>query len=374
MKPILILSIDGGGLRGVVPLTILAEVQRRLNPAKEMWQCFDLIAGTSTGGLITSALTLKDEKSPQPKAKYSINDILNVYLGDGHIIFPPQKGLNKLLHDVKDIARPKFDEAGIEKIFRKVLGNYRISDCLTNIMVSTYDLNNNIPLFFKSIDNKMNNNLDAWLYDICRATSAGPTYLPTYRFEYAKNYPEEMKHRNCIDGGIYVNNPSMAALAEVVKNLKSYDQNVLHDEEADFKKIFVLSIGTGTYSKPITDEESANKGLLYWAKNISELMMRGVNKTTDYEMEQMMEKGNYLRLKIDIDSDEHAEMSDSSRATADYLIGATKQQVLNNKETMQKLDAFLVRSGLKNTVPPAKENQPPFTMASSNPKTSPEIN
>jgi hypothetical protein len=91
-------------------------------------------------------------------------------------------------------------------------------------------------------------------------------------------------------------------------------------------------------------------------------------------MEQMMEKGNYLRLKIDIDSDEHAEMSDSSRATADYLIGATKQQVLNNKETMQKLDAFLVRSGLKNTVPPAKENQPPFTMASSNPKTSPEIN
>jgi uncharacterized protein len=361
MKPILILSIDGGGLRGVVPLTILSEVQRKLNPGKDIWQCFDLVAGTSTGGLITCALTLRDDRVPFTKARYTIEDILNIYLNDGHIIFPAHRGLRKLWHSISAIARPRFSERGIEKVFRSVLNDYRVSDCLTNILVSTYDLNNNMPLFFKSIDNKMNKNLDAQLYDICRATSAGPTYLPTYRFDYPKNQPEEDMHRNCIDGGIYVNNPAMAALAEVVKNLKCYDPGFDEKkEEVDFDKIFVLSIGTGTYSNKISDKASANKGLLYWAKHISELMMRGVNKTTDYEMQQVMEDGNYLRLKIDIDNAAHAEMSDSSTATANYLIDATRKQVLEDAKQMQKLDDFLIKCGLK-TATPAATAQPGLT-------------
>ncbi len=351
MKTLRILSIDGGGLRGVVPVTILTELQNRIpkkknNHKKEIWECFDLIAGTSTGGLIASAITLKDEKSIDPRAKYSLNEILNIYINRGKEIFPEHNWFANRWHDLKDIWRPIFSEEGIAKVFRDTVGESRISDCLTNILISTYDLNNNIPLFFKSIDHKYDSNLDAQLYDICRATSAGPTYLPTYRFNYPKNPKEELPHRNCIDGGVFVNNPSMAALAEVLKNTKDYDATFQTNETPDLKNIFVLSIGTGTYSNSIKDKKSAYKGELFWAENISEIMMRGVNKTTHYEMTEIMKEDNYLRLTINIDKEEHSEMSDSSQGTTDYLIEATQTQVLNNIQLMNKLDNFIIKSGL----------------------------
>ncbi|MBI4931903.1 MAG: patatin-like phospholipase family protein [Bacteroidetes bacterium] len=348
MKTIRILSIDGGGLRGVVPLTILNEFKTRLKlyAGKEIWECFDLIAGTSTGGLITSAITLRDKNAAEKKAKYTINDILNVYIDHGKDIFPQRGWLGNKWHALKDIFRPTFGEEGIAKVFKDVLGEHRISDCLTNIMVSTYDLNNNVPLFFKSLDNAVNKNLDALLYDICRATSAGPTYLPTYIFNYPKNPDTEKPHRNCIDGGVYVNNPSMAALAEFVKNYAFYDKSIARKEDVDFKNIFVLSVGTGTYAAPIKDNASATKGELYWAKTISDVMMRGVNKTTDYEMNEIMEDGNYLRLSINIDNEEHADMSNSSKETTQYLIKAAQEQVLNNADKMNKLNAFIQKSGL----------------------------
>ncbi len=345
MKTIRILSIDGGGLRGVVPLTILSDIQRRIPNAPELWKCFDLIAGTSTGGLITSAMTLGDRSTG--KAKYTLNDILNVYINRGHEIFPHHNVIGNLFHKIKDIARPTFDDDGIAKVFRDVVGNSKISDCLTNILVSTYDLNNNMPLFFKSIDHLENPALDAELYNICRATSAGPTYLPTYRFNYPKNPDKELPHRNCIDGGVYVNNPSMAALSEFIKNFKHYDPSIEKKEDIHYDNIFVLSIGTGTYSSSIKDDESANKGEIYWAKNISDIMMRGVNKTTHYEMSEMMEEGNYLRLTINIDNEEHADMSNSSQETIDYLINATQTQVLQDTKLMNDLEAFLTKSGLK---------------------------
>lgn len=348
MKTLRILSIDGGGLRGVVPVTILMEFQKRLKThhGKEIWECFDLIAGTSTGGLITSAITLKDKTASRPKAKYTLNDILNIYINRGKEIFPKKNWLESKWHGLSDIWKPSFSDKGIDRVFRDVLGNAKVSDCLTNILVSTYDLNNNIPLFFKTIDSKYDPNLDPELYDICRATSAGPTYLPTYRFNYPKNPTTELPHRNCIDGGIYVNNPSMAALSEISKNLKDYDNTVSENEDIDYDNVFVLSIGTGTYSSSIKDETSAKKGQLYWAKTISDIMMRGVNKTTDYEMSEMMNEGNYLRLSINIEKEEYAEMSDSSQETTDYLITATQKQVIHNKELMDKLDAFIARSGL----------------------------
>ena len=348
LKTLRILSIDGGGLRGVVPVSILAEFQNKLKvySGKDIWQCFDLIAGTSTGGLITSAITLKDKNAPAPTAKYSLNDILNIYIDRGKHIFPQHSRLGNFWHGLKDIFRPTFSDSGIAKVFSDVLGENRISDCLTKIMVSCYDLNNNMPLFFKSLDHEINPSLDAKLYDICRATSAGPTYLPAYAFNYPKNPETELPHRNCIDGGVYVNNPSMAALAEVVKNFKYYDSSILKKEDIDFNKIFVLSVGTGTFSASIKDSESARKGELYWAKNISDIMMRGVNKTTDYEMNEIMEDGNYLRLSINIDNEKHADMSDSSQETMNYLIKATQDQVLSNSEKMSRLAAFIQKSGL----------------------------
>ena len=347
MEKFRILTIDGGGLRGVVPLTILKKVeekiaeinaQKGLKPQK-IWEYFDLIAGTSTGGLITCAITLKDPLTNS--SKYSLNDIMEIYINRGKEIFPQYNGLQKLLHNITDIFSPSFSDKGIKKVFRDVVGNARLKDCLKPIMISTYDLTNNIPLFFKWTEAQADENLNAELYDICRSTSAGPTYLPGYNFFYPKNPDTENPDRNCIDGGVYVNNPALAALAEFSKNHKYYLPSTSTDTDIDYRSVFVLSIGTGSHSTPIYSNKSKNKGELFWAKAISDIMMRGVNLTTDYEMNEMMEKNNYLRLTIDIDNDEHAIMTNSSKETMDYLIKATQSQVTTNSKKLNEIEAFL---------------------------------
>ena len=344
MKKFRILSIDGGGLRGVVPLTILKKIEEMTG--KPIWESFDLIAGTSTGGLIASALTMPEAN----KAKYSIDDIMKVYLEKGQIIFPPRKTkLGAFIESVDDTIHPKFKTAGIEKVFNEVLGQTKLTDCLTNVIIPTYDLTNNIPLFFKSNSAKSNPNQNILMYDICRATSAGPTYLPAYKLYYPN--AEENPGRLCIDGGVYINNPSMGALAEFAKNFKYYDKAYEGLLEIDYEDVYVVSIGTGTYAGHISAEDAEHKGELFWATRISDIMMRGVNKTTDYEMMQVLGKENYVRLTINIAIEEFSEMSRADSKVADYLIHETYNQVLNNAETMANLNTVLKNADLLKSIP-----------------------
>ncbi len=340
MRPFKILSIDGGGLRGVVPITVLKKVEELTG--KKIHESFDLIAGTSTGGLITCAVSLKNPDKPN-EALYSLDQVMDVYINRGHEIFPQHNKLQDLIHKGRDLLKPMFDADGIDKVLKDLVKGYRMSDCLNNIMVCSYDLNNNMPLFFKSRDVKRNPAQNALLYDICRATSAGPTYLPSYPMNYPND--NEDPKRNCIDGGVYVNNPSMAALAEFSKHFHEYLPESSEENDIDYKKVFVLSVGTGTYACKISESDTKSKGELYWATRIVEIMMRGVNRTTDYEMQQMMVAGNYVRLTINIDSDAHSDMSDSSAETTHYLIDAAQEQIIDNAEKMEALKAFLKKGG-----------------------------
>ncbi|MEX6688075.1 patatin-like phospholipase family protein [Danxiaibacter flavus] len=317
-----ILSIDGGGLRGVVPLTMLKAIEAKTG--KRIHELFNFVAGTSTGGLITAAMSIKNPVDPA-NPLYTLDDIMDVYVHRGHEIFPERTRLGKLFHDAEDLFKPKFSDSGINAVFTDVLKNYRMLDCLNDIMVCSYDLNNNLPLFFKSRAARKNPEQNALLFDVCRATSAGPSYLPSYEFVYP-NDTEDPK-RNCIDGGVFVNNPSMAALVEFSKYHHDYMPSFPDGLEIDYKNVFVLSLGTGSYTGKVSDSDTQNKGEIYWAQQISEIMMRGVNRATDYEMEEIMEEGNYLRLKFAIDTDEHSETTNSSPETMEYLVSATKEML-----------------------------------------------
>ena len=337
MRKFRILSIDGGGLRGVVPLTILKKVEELTK--RRITETFDLIAGTSTGGLITCALSLQNPLNIGHPL-YNIDDIMDVYLKRGSEIFPDRGFLANSIHKFKDLTSPKYDTIGIEKVFKSILKDYRLTDVLNNIVVSSYDLTNNAPLFFKSRIGKANNEQNALLYDICRATSAGPTYLPSYQFYYPSE--NENPNRNCIDGGVFVNNPSLAALSEFSKYFKDYLPDTTEDD-IDYNNVFVLSLGTGSYTDQICEADSENKGELFWAMHISDIMMRGVNRANDYAMKEMMIEGNYLRLSIAIDSESHSEMDNSSEETTKYLIEATKDQIVNNKTNIDNLTALLYK-------------------------------
>ncbi len=342
-RPIRILSIDGGGLRGVVPLTILKKIEELTG--QPIWKSFDLIAGTSTGGLIASALTIP--KTPGVKeSKYSIDDILKVYLERGKEIFPPATTkMGELFVTVDETMRPKFGEKGIAKVFTDVCGKAKINDSITNIMISTYDLTNNKPLFFKSRTPHDVANKDFLVYDACRATSAGPTYLPAYNLVYPSG--NDNPNRQCIDGGVYVNNSSMAAVTEITKFHEEYGIN-LDGQEVNMKNVFVLSLGTGSYTGPF--EDALNKGQIFWATRIADVMMRGVNRVTDYQMTELLDDGNYIRLSIDIKDKKYADMSLADKETSNYLIDQTNMQVINDPTNMHNLKAFLAKAGLLKSV------------------------
>jgi uncharacterized protein len=337
-----ILSIDGGGLRGVVPLTLLKKVEEFTG--KPVWKSFDLIAGTSTGGLLASALTIpKDRNDKNAGAVHSLDSLMKVYLERGKEIFPPPGFFGKMFGPADGALSPMFKEDGIKKVFLDVCKDARLTEALTEIMVCAYDLNNNVPIFFKSRSAKKNPAQNISIYEIARATSAGPTYLPAFELNYPNG--QEKPERLCIDGGVFINNPSMGALSEFSKNHCEYGFGKEH-EDIDYDQVFVLSIGTGTFSGQIRADEAKHKGKLFWATRISDVMMRGVNRTTDYEMNEMMVPGNYLRLTINIEKEEFAEMSRADKAASDYLISETKRQILSKDEKIEELKRFLEKAGL----------------------------
>ncbi|XP_062095808.1 patatin-like protein 3 [Humulus lupulus] len=105
-----------------------------------------------------------------------------------------------------------YDGKNLQKLARDILGGNRLSDTLTNLVIPAYDIKKLSPVVFSSyeVDNG-NEELDALLSDICISTSAAPTYLPAYKFS---NKNTEF---NMIDGGVAANNPTVAAITEVVK-------------------------------------------------------------------------------------------------------------------------------------------------------------
>jgi patatin-like phospholipase/acyl hydrolase len=322
-----ILSIDGGGLRGVVPVLIIQEIERRTG--KKITDLFDLIAGTSTGGLIACGLAVSDNGTTP---KYTIEDIAKVYSDRGKDIFPEKNFLKSIISGITALKQPKYSAKGLQKVLEELFGNTRMSDCIKPVFVSSFDLFNNEALLFKSRHalNYAENN--ALLVDVCRATSAAPTYLPAYKFIY------ENKQRVCVDGGIYMNNPSMGALIEV---LKYHNESPYNRAELKLDDVTVLSLGTGHYTGEIARQKVESWGLLDWASKITDVMMQAVNQTTTYETEELLSTGNFLRINPHILDPRFADMADSSKKAHDYFVSLVQSDVLGNNILMNRLDHFL---------------------------------
>jgi patatin-like phospholipase/acyl hydrolase len=322
-----ILSLDGGGLRGIMLVLVLKEIERRTG--KRITDLFDLVAGTSTGGLITCGLTVSDDGITP---RYSLEDLENVYVEHGKDIFPQKSAFKTFLSKISSLKNPKFSASGLQNVLTALLGEKRLSDCIKPVLVTTYDLFNNEAVLFKyrhAINFPENN---ALLVDVCRATSAAPTYLPAYDFVY------ENKKRICVDGGLYMNNPSMAALVEVIKY---HREAPYHLPELKLNDVSILSIGTGHYTSRIARKKIEGWGLLDWAPNITDVMMQAINQTTTYQAEELTADGNFLRINPGLDNPDYSDMADSSDAARNYFINTVNKDIIGNAVLMKKLDAFL---------------------------------
>src|SRR5436190_14355285 len=197
-----ILSIDGGGIRGIIPATVLAEVERRTG--RPIAALFDLIAGTSTGGIIALALTAP---GPGSGPRLSAEDVVGLYLEEGPRIF--SRSVLRTVLSVDGLLDERYSDAGLEAALRRYLGDAMLADAITPVLVTAYALEERRPFFFKSRRAEAQPARDYPMRAVARATSAAPTY-----FEPEAVLSDRGGTVGLVDGGVCVMNPAMSAYAE----------------------------------------------------------------------------------------------------------------------------------------------------------------
>jgi patatin-like phospholipase/acyl hydrolase len=209
-----ILSIDGGGVRGLIPATILTELEGRLQrldgAERRLVDYFDLIAGTSTGGLITAMITAPSTED-RTRPLFTAKEVTNFYLKYAAKIFPPTKGpFRQLRKSIASLTGPKYNARGLDELLDEYFASDpHLSDALTSIIIPSFDLKIQQPVFFSSWQAKKQTLENAPVKLVCRSTTAAPTYLPPVQFTLVdtKADPPRAREFHMVDGGVAVNNP-----------------------------------------------------------------------------------------------------------------------------------------------------------------------
>ncbi|HMQ68734.1 MAG TPA: CBASS cGAMP-activated phospholipase [Ignavibacteria bacterium] len=315
-----VLSIDGGGIRGILPALFLHEMEKTLD--KPVSQIFDLITGTSTGGILALCLSAPDKDG---KPKFSALDILNLYEEEGKRIF--KKSLWRSTTSVGNLTNSKFPIEGIEEVLDTYLGQTRLSESLTSLIIPSYEIERRIPFFFKSRHAKNNPDYDFKMRDVARATSAAPTYFESLKL--SANPPAD--YFALIDGGVFANNPAMCAYAEAKK--------VFGNEE----DIILVSVGTGQHTRSIPYDESRDWGLLEWARPMLSVVFDGVSATVDYQLNQLLTDSNlknYFRFQTMLESG-NDDMDDVTKTNIRALKRKGSEMVKQNEDRFNELIKLL---------------------------------
>jgi len=313
-KTIKILSIDGGGIRGIIPAIILDHIEK--TTGKPIYQLFDLIAGTSTGGILALGLTKPGDPG---KAQYSAADLIKFYIDQGPKIF--FESIWQKIEKLGEVLEEKYYADAIEKVLKETFGTVKLSEVLTDVVIPSYNIETRDCYFFKSReakDPKQAAVKDFLLWQVARATSAAPTYFPPFRIDMGGSLP----YLPLIDGGVFANNPTACAFAEARR---------IYEMATEF---LVVSLGTGQLTRPIPYAKAKDWGLLGWAPHILDVVFDGMLDVVDYQMKWLLPKTHpkqYYRFQTELDK-AYDEMDNASEENLNYL----KEEAEDILNTYQK--------------------------------------
>ena len=278
-----VLAIDGGGIRGVIPAMVLAEIEARAGARAS--DLFDLIAGTSTGGILALGLT---KPGLDGRPEYSADDLVAIYEEEGRRIF--DRSLWHRMLALENLVEEKYPADGLEDVLERYFGSAMLSEATTEVLVTAYELETRQPWFFarhKARD-PARKGWDFPMKVVARATSAAPTYFEPYELVHARP-PGAL-----VDGGLFANNPAMCAWVEARKLWP------------DVHGTLLVSLGTGQHTRPIHYREAKGWGLAQWAQPAFACVFDGVSDTVDHQMAVLcssQEAGRrYFRFQTELDS------------------------------------------------------------------------
>lgn len=346
MKPkIKILSIDGGGIRGILPAAILVEIERLTQ--RPISDLFDLMAGTSTGGIITCALNIPHESLPK-SPRFAATDVAEMYEKRGNQIFKKRGGF---LSPVTKIFEESFEQDGLEALLKSFLGDTELRNTRAEVLITSYDIELRKPFYFLSRLAKQYPDAENFLLrDIARATSAAPTYFEPEQLQWQGRKPLAL-----IDGGVFANNPSMLAYTEglellqqrsLLRKKKSAQQQratmaYTQPSMRSRSDLFMLSLGTGNITMPYYYHDARKWGLAQWLRPCLDILMQGVSETVDYQMQYVLPPladgtPSYARINPEV-PEKYAEMSDVSSDNIAALMEIAQNTVREKRDLIETI-------------------------------------
>jgi hypothetical protein len=284
-----LLAIDGGGIRGLIPALVLAEIETRTG--RRMADLVDMIAGTSTGGIIACALA-----RPDPLAA---SEVATLYEEEGPSIF--DRSLLKQIASLGGLTDERYSDRGLVSVLRRHLGDTPMTAATVPLLLTTYDTERREIHFLRS----EGANSGASMVDAVHATSAAPTYFEPVRIGDA----------TLIDGGVFALNPALCGFAEVGGSLD-----------------LLLSLGTGEHTRRLPYDKVKDWGQLEWARPLIDVVFDGGSDAVDFQLGHLLD-GRYVRFQTRLEeaSDDLDDASDENiaalRREAERLIEARDAEI-----------------------------------------------
>lgn len=328
-KVVKILSIDGGGIRGIIPIVILQSLRQILkekNTNEPLYQLFDLMSGSSTGGLISLALASPNPVTDEPM---SLKELLYFYTKKSSYIFEGSKP--KIYKAISSLFKAPINPTRYEEQLFKIFGNETLKDLLVDVYITSLNITNFQTVNFNRISSFDHNYDNFYLRDVARATSAEPTLFPPAQVQ-CLNKP--LKY--ClIDGGFYALNPSLNAYLYA----KAKYPNA--------SKFVILSLGTGTSPMDIDCKEAEHWGLIDWISPWHKIpavqaFLRGqMSNTTD--LLKYPDDVELYRLQPTL-TDEEDSVADISQTNIENLEKVASRYAIKQKHQLEQISNYLTRS------------------------------
>lgn len=306
-----ILTIDGGGIRGIIPVLLLSEIEARLNQnCKSLSDVFDLYAGTSTGGII--ALGLAKQKPLQ------LNELLEMYTGNAaKRIFRKDFLSHFIPYEWRIFEDERYPSGGINSVLKSLFGETEtMKELKQNVLITSYDTEKSKATFFTHFNHiKDSEHMNIPIWNIARATSAAPTYFEPHHF--STSYHGRKIEYTCVDGGMIANNPAMCAYVEARKQWPE-------------EKIIVVSIGTGTLKQSVPFKDIKNLCKVGWLPKVFPIFFDGMNDTVDYQLNKILDKDHeYFRFQIDLTEKDSELLDNTGYRNMNYLENLTNGYISN---------------------------------------------
>jgi patatin-like phospholipase/acyl hydrolase len=307
-KKFRILSIDGGGIRGILPgqiLVALEEIlgQRDHRHTARIADYFDMIVGTSTGGILVCCYLAPRAQGRRPK--FSAQEAVNLYLDRGGDVF--SLSIMQRIRSAGGYADETYNAQGLEDALGDYFGDLKLSDLLRPCLLTAYDIERRKAHFFRQHRARRLASADFLVRDAARATSAAPTY-----FEASHVQSQANESFALIDGGLFANNPALCGYAEARTLPK----------QPRAKDMVILSLGTGATQESYPYKSAKNWGRVQWIQPVLDIMMSGVAETVDYQLRQIYDAvqrpKQYLRIEPNL-GDASPHMDDASPGNLNNL-------------------------------------------------------